>query len=183
MPYLPRRGLASLIGSPVLRYRSGTSHPAGGGTYSAMIALVTDAAGNPLAVHRTYLAPDVRKADVDPVRASLGPSWGGAIRLSPHDPDMPLIIGEGIETAASAGVLFGWPAWSAVSCGNMGKGLVLPREVRRVCIAADPDESDRKAALDARFRWMAEGRDVTIATPTGDGDFNDVLGWEVSHVG
>ena len=181
--YLPRRGLASLIGSPVLRYRPGTSHPAGGGTYSAMIALVTDAAGNPLAVHRTYLAPDGRKADVDPVKASLGPIWGGAIRLSAHDPEKPLIIGEGIETAASAGILFGWPAWSAVSCGNMGKGLVLPREVRRVCIAADPGEPGRKAARDAWFRWKAEGRDVTIATPTGDGDFNDVLCREVSHVG
>ena len=181
--YLPRRGLASLIGSPVLRYRPGTSHPAGGGTYSAMIALVTDAAGNPLAVHRTYIAPDGRKAGVAPVKASLGPIWGGAIRLSAHDPDKPLIIGEGIETAASAGILFGWPAWSAVSCGNMGKGLVLPREVRRVCIAADPGEPGRKAARDAWFRWAAEGRNVTIATPTGDGDFNDVLCREVSYVG
>ncbi len=181
--YLTRRGVPSLIGSPVLRYRGMTPHPAGGGTYSAMIALVTDAAGNPLAVHRTYLAPDGRKADVDPVKASLGSIWGGAIRLSPHDPDKPLVIGEGIETAASAGVLFGWPAWSAVSCGNMGKGLVLPREVRRVCIAADPGEPGRKAAREAWFRWRAEGRDVTIATPTGVGDFNDVLCREVSDVG
>ena len=181
--YLTRRGLPSLIGSPVLRYLRMTPHPAGGGTYSAMIALVTDAAGNPLAVHRTYIASDGRKADVDPVKASLGPIWGGAIRLSPHDPDKLLVIGEGIETAASAGILFGCPAWSAVSCGNMGKGLVLPREVRRVCIAADPGEPGRKAAREAWFRWRAEGRDVTIATPTGDGDFNDILCPEVSHVG
>ena len=95
----------------------------------------------------------------------------------------PLIIGEGIETAAAAAILFGWPAWSAISCGNLGAGLVLPREVRRVRIAADPGEPGRKAARDAWFRWKAEGRDVTIATPTGDGDFNDVLCREVSHVG
>lgn len=181
--YLNRRGLGFVIGSSALRYRADISHPAGGGVYSAMIALVADAAGMPMAVHRTYLAPDGRKADVDPVKASLGPVWGGAIRLSPHDPDKPLVIGEGIETAASAGILFGWPAWSAVSCGNMGKGLVLPREVRRVCIAADPGEPGRKAALEARFRWKAEGRDVTIATPTGDGDFNDVLCRDMSHAG
>ena len=181
--YLTRRGLASLIGSPVLRYRAMTSHPAGGGTYPAMVALVTDAADNPMAVHRTYLAPDGQKADVNPVKASVGPIWGGAIRLSPHDPDKPLIIGEGVETAASAGVLFGWPAWSAVSCGNMGKGLVLPREVRRVCIAADPGEPGRNAAREAWFRWKAEGRHVTIVTPTGDGDFNDILCLEASHVG
>ena len=181
--YLTRRGLASLIGSPVLRYRAMTSHPAGGGTYPAMVALVTDAADNPMAVHRTYLAPDGQKADVNPVKASVGPIWGGAIRLSPHDPDKPLIIGEGVETAASAGVLFGWPAWSAVSCGNMGRGLVLPREVRRVCIAADPGEPGRKAAREAWFRWKAEGRHVTIVTPTGAGDFNDILCLEASHVG
>ena len=182
--YLANRRVAFLVGSRALRFSRMTSHPAGDRrTYPALIALVTDATGTPTAVHRTYLDRDGQKADCFPVKASVGPIWGGAIRLSPHDPDKPLIIGEGVETAASAGVLFGWPAWSAVSCGNMGKGLVLPREVRRVCIAADPDESDRKAALDARFRWMAEGRDVTIATPTGDSDFNDVLGWEVSHVG
>ena len=120
--YLTRRGLPSLIGSPVLRYRRMTSHPASGESYSAMIALVADAAGNPLAIHRTYIASDGRKADVVPTKASLGPIWGGAIRLSPHDPDKPLVIGEGIETAASAGILFGFPAWSAVSCGNLGKG-------------------------------------------------------------
>lgn len=181
--YLPRRGLASLIGAPVLRYLRMASHPAGGGTYSAMVALVTDTAGNPLAVHRTYLTPDGKKADVIPVKASFGPIWGGAIRLSPHDPDKPLVIGEGVETAASAGILFGWPAWSAISCGNLAKGLRLPREVRRVCIAADPGEPGRKAAREAWFRWRAEGRDVTIATPTGDGDFNDILCPEVSHVG
>jgi len=181
--YLTRRGLPSLIGSPVLRYRRMTPHPAGGESYSAMIALVADAAGNSLAVHRTYVASDGRKADVYPVKASLGPIWGGAIRLSPHDPDKPLVIGEGIETAASASILFGFPAWSAVSCGNLGKGLVLPREVRRVIIAADPGEPGRKAARDAWFRWRAEGRDVTIVTPTGAGDFNDVLCPEVSHVG
>ena len=181
--YLVRRGLVSLVGSPVLRYRAMTPHPAGEGTCSAMLALVVDAAGSPMAIHRTYLGSDGRKAAVDPVKASLGPIWAGAIRLSPHDPDKPLVIGEGIETAASAGILLGWPAWSAVACGNMGKGLVLPRDVRRVCIAADPGEPGRKAARDAWLRWKAEGRDVTIATPTGDGDFNDLLCQEASHGG
>jgi len=181
--YLPRRGLASLIGSPVLRYLRMASHPAGGETYSAMIALVTDAADKPMAVHRTYLAADGKKADVVPVKASLGPIWGGAIRLSLHMPGTPLVIGEGLETAASAGHLMGLPAWAAVSCGNLGKGLVLPPEVRRVCIAADPGEPGRKAARDAWFRWKAEGRDVTIATPTGIGDYNDILCRDVSHGG
>jgi putative DNA primase/helicase len=57
--------------------------------------------------------------------------------LMPINTDKPLVIGEGIETAASAGLLMGTPAWAAISAGNMAKGLVLPPEVRRVVIAAD----------------------------------------------
>ena len=128
-----------------------------------------------MAVHRTFLARDGRKANVEPAKASLGPVWGGAIRLQTIDPDKPLSIGEGIETAASAGRLLELPAWAALSAGNMAKALVLPPEVRRVIIATDPDDAGRKAARDAWTRWTAEGRKVRIALPDGTGDFNDLL--------
>ena len=85
------------------------------------------------------------------------------------------MIGEGIETSASAGRMLGLPAWSALSAGNLGNGLVLPPEVRSVVIAADPDESGQKAAREAWRRWTAEGRRVRIAMPNAAGDFNDVL--------
>ncbi len=126
-------------------------------------------------MHRTYLARDGRKASAEPVKASLGPIWGGAIRLNDHDPDLPLTIGEGVETAGAAGVLLGLPVWAAISAGNLAKGLALPPEVRRVVIAADPDDAGRKAARDAWIRWRAEGRDVRIALPDGVADFNDLL--------
>ena len=127
-------------------------------------------------MHRTFLARDGRKASVEPVKASLGPVWGGAIRLNGHDPNLSRwSIGEGIETAASAGWLLGLPAWAAISAGNMAKGLALPPEVRRVVIAADPDDVGRKAARDAWIRWTAEGREVRIAVPDAGGDFNDLL--------
>lgn len=180
--YLGRRGLDCLIGCPELRYRGDTPHPAGG-RLPAMIARVVDATGTMVAIHRTYLTRDGTKAKADPPKASLGPAWGGAIRLSPHDPDRRLVIAEGIETAASAARLLRLPAWAAISAGNMAKGLVLPPEVRRVCIAADPDEPGRRAARDAWFRWRSEGRDVTIVTPNGTGDFNDILCRSSDHVG
>ena len=85
------------------------------------------------------------------------------------------MIGEGIETSASAGRLMNLPAWAAISAGNLAKGLVLPPDAGRVVIAADPDEPGRVAARDAWIRWRAEGREVRIATPDGDGDFNDLL--------
>ncbi|MDQ6747733.1 MAG: toprim domain-containing protein, partial [Candidatus Dormibacteraeota bacterium] len=134
--YLARRGLATLATSPALRCRPDCWHPEGG-RYPALVALVEDAAGKPLAVHRTYLRPDGSKADADPVKASLGPVWGGAIRLDRLAPE--LVIGEGIETSASAGRLLGLPAWAALSAGNLALGLALPAEVRAVVIAADAD--------------------------------------------
>ena len=177
--YLDARGLAGLAASPALRFRGDTPHPEGrgaGARHPAMIALVTGPGGEPLAIHRTFLRPDgMGKAAVEPAKASLGPVWGGAIRLQDHDPHHPLVIGEGIETSASAGLLMGLPAWAAISAGNLGQGLVLPPDVRRVVIAADPDEPGRVAARNAWARWRAEGREARIATPDGDGDFNDLL--------
>jgi phage/plasmid primase-like uncharacterized protein len=148
-----------------------------------MVALVSDMNGAPLAIHRTYLRRDGSgKADVEPPRAALGPIWGGAVRLYDHDPDEPLVIAEGLETAASAGLLLGFPAWAAISAGNLAKGLVLPREACRVVIAADPDGPGRAAARDAWFRWRAESREVRVAVPDGPGDFNDLLlTREVAH--
>ena len=173
--YLTARGLPGLATSPVLRFRGDTPHPEGR-TLPAMIALVSDVAGSPLGIHRTYLARDGSKARIEPAKASLGPIVGGAIRLNPLAADISLVIGEGIETAASAGRLLGSPAWAAISAGNLAKGLVLPPEARCLVIAADPEDAGRNAARAAWLRWKAEGRDVQIALPDHEGcDFNDVL--------
>jgi phage/plasmid primase-like uncharacterized protein len=109
------------------------------------------------------------------VKASLGGVWGGAIRLEPFAGGVPLVVAEGIETAASAGRLMGSPAWAAISAGNLARGLLLPSEARNVIIAADQDKAGRDAARDAWHRWHAEGRSVRIATPDGTGDFNDLV--------
>jgi len=179
--YLTARGLSGLTASPALRFRADTSHPEGG-RYPALIALVTGPDGTPLAIHRTYLTRDGGKAAVEPTKASLGPVWGGAIRLQGLDPEHALVIAEGIETAASAGLLMGLPAWAALSAGNLAQGLVLPPEAQSIVIAADPDQPGRIAARDAWLRWTAEGRSVRVAVPNGAGDFNDLLRGEACHV-
>lgn len=165
--YLARRGLPWLTSHEHVRYRANTSHP-GGARLPAMVWLVHDGGGSIAAVHRTYLAPDGSKAAVDPVKASLGPIAGGAIRLHPAAPEM--VVGEGLETTAAAAFLLGLPGWAAVSCGNMGRNMALPTGVRCVTIAADPDRPGQRAAAKAAQRWRAEGRTVTIATP-------DTAGW------
>jgi len=170
--YLARRGLPWLAQNDAIRFRADTSHPKGG-KLPAMVALVYDGAGSIAACHRTYLAGDGSKAGVAPPKASLGSFAGGAIRLHPAGPE--LLVAEGLETAASAGFLMGLPAWAAVACGNLACNMVLPPGVRSVTIAADPDGPGRRAAAKAARRWRAEGRKVSIATPDGPGDFNDVL--------
>ncbi len=179
--YLIGRGLSGLARSPALRFRGDTPHPEGG-NLPAMIALVTDAADLPVAIHRTFLATDGSgKANAEPQKASLGPIWTGAIRLDPVAPE--IVIAEGIETAASADRLLNLPAWAAVSAGNLATGLVLPPEVRRLTIAADNDpptpggqHPGQDAARSAWFRWRGEGREVRIFVPDRTGsDFNNVL--------
>jgi putative DNA primase/helicase len=173
--YLSHRGLSDLVASTALRFRAECPHP-DGRKLLAIMALVTDMSGAPMAVHRTFITHDGRKANVDPAKASLGPVWGGTIKLSPIEADKPLVIGEGIESSASAGRLMGLPAWAAVSAGNLAKGVLLPQEARGVVIAADPDKAGRNAARAVWLRLRAEGRDVRIATPDREGfDFNDLL--------
>ena len=108
------------------------------------------------------------------MKSSLGPIWTAAIRLQEAGEE--LVVGEGVETAASAGLMLGLPAWAAISAGNMAAALVLPASVRVVTIAADPDAPGQRAARDAATRWRAEGRTVRIAMPDKPGqDFNDLL--------
>jgi phage/plasmid primase-like uncharacterized protein len=180
--YLNWRGIPDLAASPALRFRADTPHPEIKGRFPAMISEVVDVNGKFLAIQRTFLRRDGRgKADMEPPRATLAPIWGGSIRLQPHDPNLPLVIGEGLETSASAGVLIGAPAWAALSAGNLAKGLVLPAEVQNIIIAADPDEPGERAAQQAAVRWQGEGRKVRIARPSGNGDFNDLLLGKVQH--
>lgn len=170
--YLTGRQVPPPAGAP-LRYLREAKHPSGA-RLPCMLALVTDAAGRGVALHRTFLAPGgAGKTSADPARMTLGQVKGGAVRLYPPGPR--LVIGEGLETSLSAARLLKLPAWAAVSAGNMADALILPAEVQEVILAADHDEPGRKAAQRAAARWKAEGRRVRIALPDKPGtDFNDL---------
>lgn len=173
--YLAARGLPHLADSSALRWRPDNTHPERGreAVYDAMIALVSDGYGKPVAVHRTYINRQGRKSGLTPSKATLGPLHDGAIRLA--DPGRELVIGEGIETAASLGLIMGLPAWAAVSAGHMPR-VALPLIVRHVIIAMDPDPAGRRWAHEAGRRWEEQGREVTLAIPDkADQDFNDIL--------
>jgi putative DNA primase/helicase len=181
MNYLMGRHVPPPPDAPI-RKIYGAKHPSGA-RMPCMICLVVDAAGRGVALHRTFLAPDGSgKARVDPVRMTLGPVRGGAVRLYPPGPR--LVVAEGIETALSAALLLKLPAWAAVSAGNLADALTLPAEVREVVISADHDVPGRSAAQRAAARWKAEGRRVRIALPDKPGcDFNDILRGRVTRGG
>lgn len=128
----------------------------------AVIALMTDPlTGDPTGVHRTFLGPDGRKVD----RKMLGRL--GVIRLSPdHEVEVSLGIAEGVEDGVAV-LLSGWaPIWVATSAGAIARFPVLPG-VETLTIFADADDAGITAAETCRSRWLAEGRQVAIASPKG----------------
>lgn len=178
--YLAGRRIEAAIGNASLRYRVDTRHPSGG-RQPALLCRIDGRTGEQIAVHRIYLTRDGRKANLDPVKASLGPVWSGAIRFGDGDE---IVVAEGPETALAAGIILGLPAWSSISCGNLARGLILAPNVRRVTIAADHDPVNSKtgkrpgidAAEAAERRWRTEGRNVRILRPDVEGeDFADIL--------
>jgi hypothetical protein len=182
--YLQTRNLGWLAAPrfrTVLRQRLDCRHPTGI-TLPALIALVSDPSGNVSAIHRIFLCPDgSAKTDLNPRAASFGPIAGGAIRLAPEAivrASGELIVGEGLETTASAAMLLRLPAWSAIACGNLGRAMVLPAWVEHVVIAVDRDPPGMKAADAATRRWRAENRTVRFLLPDRAGaDAADVLAW------
>lgn len=170
--YLRARGITCSL-PPSLRFKSACWHPSAQ-RLAALVALVEG--DGSLAVHRTYLRGDgLGKADVDPAKAMLGQTLGGAVRLT-DDPG-PLVVAEGIETALSlaCGLLpEAGPIWAALSAPGM-RNLTLPTDPGALIIACDGDCAGRDAALALAQRATARGWSVRHADP-GDGrDFNDLL--------
>lgn len=159
-----------------VRQRGGNLSHSHGGSWPALIALVTLGPNNaPVAVHRTFLARDrLGKAPLTVNKMMLGPCRGGAVRLAPMPCSGPLLIGEGIETCLSAMQAAGLPAWAALSTSGL-RSLDLPGEIRDVTLLADGDRPGEAAAAAAARRWVGEGRRVRIARPPAGLDFNDLL--------
>jgi hypothetical protein len=182
--YLHARDIGHLVACEDLGFHPSCAHPSSTFDHPvrlpALVAAVRDVDGRFIGVHRTYLRREgSAKADIEPPKASLGPVGGGAVRLASLEQVLEageLIVGEGIESSASAGRLIGLPAWAAISAGNLASGLVLPADIRKVVIASDRDQAGQDAARAAWFRFHREGRAVRVATPDeGRGDFNDIV--------
>lgn len=170
--YLAGRGLTLPLPA-ALRYHPALRHPSGG-RWPAMVALVTaGVGGEPVGIHRTFVARDGRgKAPVEPAKMLLGACRGGAVRLA--DATDHVMVGEGIESVLSVIQEMGKPGWAALSTSGL-RALPLPETIAKVILLADGDAPGEAAAQDAARRWLREGRRVRIARPPEGLDFNDVL--------
>ncbi len=167
--YLTGRGIT--LRSAALRYAPEARTD--GKTYPAMVAVVRDAAGKPVNLHRTFLAEGGKAQMESPRKMMPGKiPEGAAVRLMPFTDT--LGISEGLETALSASQRFGIPVWSAVNATMLEK-WIPPKEVKRVVVLADNDHNFRgqRAAYTLANR-LAGNFEVEVKIPerTGD-DWND----------
>ena len=170
--YLRGRGITCSLPS-TLRYHPNCWHSSGK-RFAAMVSLIEGVGG--YAVHRTYLrANGMGKAEVQPNKAMLGATAGGAVRLT--EAQGTLVVAEGIETALSLACgLLGHRAtiWAALSTSGM-RGLRLPLSRGRLTVATDGDDPGRAAGHDLAERAHALGWTVSLL-PAPDGcDWCDVL--------
>jgi hypothetical protein len=167
--YLLSRGI-NLPPPPAIRFHEGLKHPSGH-IWPAMVALVTNGVdGTPVAVHRTFLAPDGRgKAPAQPQKMMLGPCRGGAVRMG--DLVGALMIGEAIETCLTAMQSNGFAAWAALSPSGL-RSLQLPNDVVDIIVLVESDDAGEVTARECALRWTREGRRVRVTSAPAIRDGN-----------
>lgn len=165
------------------------------GSYPAILALMRDSKGNPVAVHRTWLSKD--KTDKAPVvkakkLSQTAGAAGAAIRLYNAIGSDVLGLAEGTETAHAARQLSAgryWPelgkvpVWATYSERNI-RNFVIPEELlatlKKIVIFADNDESGTglAAATEFKERMAVEHPEIEVVIKMPDvvgNDWNDVL--------
>lgn len=216
--YLAGRGIRFDAWPPTLRALP--DHPYRrqiGGTWRelhrgpCLVAAVQDAQGQVRAVHQTWIDParPGAKAEIQgpegamPAKLVRGSKKGGAIRLSPLGDARVMVMGEGIETTASALVANPLPGavyWAGVDLGNMGgrqvrvpgqrhsgrpdlsdrDAWIPPAQIEALTFLqdGDSDPAATRAKLTAGLRRAMARRPglvgTIVAAPAGR-DFNDVL--------
>ncbi|HMO48160.1 MAG TPA: toprim domain-containing protein [Rubrivivax sp.] len=180
--YLKRRGFGGVWPLPeclrlhrALPYWHGTDKL---GTFPAMVAPLVAPDGRAVALHRTYLQADGRKADVPSVKkltAASGPLAGACIPLFKPEHGV-LGLAEGIETALAGWCGSGVPTVAAYCAGNLA-AWQWPPGVRHIVVFADNDPAGAEAAGKLRQRARAAGLAVKVMAPTEPGsDWCDVWG-------
>ena len=179
--YLRNRDITVFSGATSLRFHPRCYYRCDEETrteiWPAMIAAVTDLAGDLTGVQRTWLDPSgLGKAPIDTPRRAMGHLLGHGVRLGPTIGSAcdAMAAGEGIETMLSLRcIMTTLPMTAALSSAHLA-ALQLPPALRRLYIARDLDPAGHIATA----RLADRARDVGIEAlvlSSRCGDFNDDL--------
>lgn len=137
--------------------------------WPAIIAAVTDDAGEITGVHRTWLDPAGGKAPVANPRRAMGNLLGHGVRFGRAGPVM--VFGEGLETLLSVReILPALPMIAGLSAAHLA-AIAFPHGLRRLYVARDDDEAGRLAFETIADR--ASSADIEIHPLDPElGDFN-----------
>jgi hypothetical protein len=138
-----------------------------------LIAAVRNIRGELIAISRTFLSPSGEKIK----RKALGPILGGHVVI--HGPDQHtipghLVVGEGLESAASAAAEYPeFEAWAALSANGM-QALALPANLHRVVIFPDMDDNEGGQLAAAILATRAKKHGVAVEAISPDYPQNDI---------
>jgi hypothetical protein len=170
--YLEGRAIETAIASAsCLRFHPGMTSLEDRKRRPALISAISGEDGAMQGVEITLLAADGRtKAALRTPRRVIGKMLGGAIRL--QNATDALLIGEGMETTASACAALDLPGWALMSAHNMAR-FAPPSAIARLVVASDNDAAGA-AAFERLRRRLAPNLEIERATPpAGFNDWND----------
>jgi hypothetical protein len=170
--YLRSRALSGPFNGLPLRFHSALPYRDYPGApferHPALVAAVTDVAGQITGVQRTWLDPCGGKARVIAPRRSLGRVLDHAVRLPALDGstgDERLVVGEGLETVLSLrDLLPGWPLAACLSVGGLA-AFAPPPGLRHLLIARDGGAVGMRAARRLAACMQEAGVEATILRP------------------
>jgi hypothetical protein len=175
--YLEDRGIRLASWPAALRFHPAADHPKLKQRFPAMIAQVLGTAEPSFQV--TYLAVDGKgKAAIDKEdqRRTLGSNKGGIVILSDDiQPGATLLVGEGIESVASAMQASALPGVAVLGIGGLAN-VEFSSDVVEIVALGENDDASRKAIDKAAPSLVEKGIRVRVARPPqGFSDFNDLV--------
>ena len=168
--YLKQRGLDSLSSNPSLGFLPSwpMSMKPGSAMHPCLIARISNARGGFEGVQATFF---FEGRTLTKRRLVFGRQKGFAIHLA--KPTNQLLVGEGLESTASAARRFQMPAWALLNTGNLAV-FQAPPGIDRLVIAHDHDAPGLKAAQACAALNRGRGVRCELRAPTRPGaDWND----------
>ena len=175
--YFDSRGIRLAPWPAALRFHPAADHPRLKQKFPALIAQVVGTAEPSFQI--TYLSADGKsKAAIDKEdqRRTLGSNRGGVVLLTDDiQPGATLLVGEGIESVASAMQASGLPGVAVLGIGGLAN-VEFASEVVEIVVLGENDDASRKAIDKAAPLLAEKGVKVRVAQPPqGFGDFNDLI--------